>query len=115
MDVKREILEYVGQFSYCFHFRGHEQLFWENNVRCVSSCGCPYCAVKFIDIGVVMSQIFLDPLRHRINDCVLNQSVVSVLFDAQWRPPHLCQNGAQMCLDSLEGILTELDRSSPCD
>lgn len=101
--VKNEIRDFVDQFSYCFHFRGDEQRFWEEDV------GGKQCAVSLIDIGVVTSATFFAPIRHRVDPCVMNQAVVAVLCGAPWRPPHFAENDAQMCLDSLEGILTELE------
>ena len=102
-DVRDEIRRCVGQFKYCFHFRGDEPRFWKNDV------GCEQCAVSMIDVGVVTSRIFFEPIRRRVDDCVMNQAVVAVLFGAEWRRPHFAENDAQMCLDSLEGILVELE------
>ena len=102
-DVRDEIRRCVNKFKYCFHFRGDEQRFWANDV------GCEQSTLSMIDIGVVASSIFLGPIRSRVDDCVMNQSVVAVLFGAEWRTPHFAENDAQMCLDSLEGILVELE------
>ena len=62
-----------------------------------------------------MSHVFLRPVREKVNlnstpkdKCVLNQSVVAVMFGAPWRPPHLSQNDAQMLLESLRGIFADL-------
>ena len=90
---------------YCLNY--HVTSFLVTVLSCRVFVFC--CAVSLIDVGVVTSNIFLSPIRKRIDDCTMNQVVVAVLFGAVWRQPHFAENDAQMCLDSLEGILTELE------